>query len=755
MLLEPLILIPNRFFCQNSFNVIPGGIGGVLRHLRRLRLCHLHLKLPIRAQHLWQFRLRHLHLKLPIHAQHLWQILLHYLHPNLHLKRLLYQHQRDILHHELFQMLQHHSNGTVHIAYASSDKRVLYIRNDRNGDFGNWSAPEQIATVPKQMNELDITLDASGTPYVTYGQNIDDSLLAIAYRKGPGSWVRNLAGSASYFYRNAQITVLGEGDSATVHVVAELKPSSSSQIQIIYASGPRGGPFAVKNFSRPFVGSSNLAQQPTITIDRTTNTLFVNFFSGRDLDFSSFFTYSSDNGATWQPAIPDPFGSDVAVIEKSPLVGVPGGAYILFDTRRIQSGAFSASGFFSSLFTVKSGGFSDVLAARPYANTDYKNVEPDFAIGEISKVATWVFGFTAGIGYSGDPGGISATGAPTASLGVGSANTNDPNIPVSLTSVTGNPTQMQVSFDAEPTDATPKEAFQPTFTRRAPASSACARSVNVVLYDAKGNKSKTLTTNFSLDVAVQDTIAVRNPYMRENAVIYTTADVGQSPSNGDPNYTRKQAFYVEIGDGGECSGLKQLRIGSSAQTLGAPFTISGNFFANVLPIPGDVAVGPNNVFIETSDNVGNTQLISRTIFYDPTPPVFQTKGSVSATSLSSGPTILLNLQFSGNVLTDNMYPGRGFWGVWVANSRNVVANPLSDTSLQWTSVAAPGTTADFTLSKWNLLNGIPAASQTPGDYYVYVRFLDGAGNPTNDFISTKATISSVTKPTVYLPLIVK
>jgi hypothetical protein len=645
--------------------------------------------------------------------------------------------------------------GTVHIAYASNDRRVLYIRNERNGDLGNWSTPEQISTVPRQVNELDITLDAANTPYVAYGQDVDSGLLAIAYRKGPGSWARNLAGNSAYFYRNAQLTVLGEGNSATIHVLVELKPESSSQIQIAYARGTRDGPFEVKNLSGPFSGGSRLAQQPTITIDRSTNTLYAAYFSGKDLEFDLFFTYSTNNGESWQPAILDPFGSDVAVIEKSPMVGVPGGAHILFDTRQIKSGAFAASGFFASTFTNQTGRFSDPVAVRPYAGTDYKNVEPDLAINDIAKVATWVYGFTAGIGYSGDPGGVQApSSGPNATLGVGSTTTNNPTITVNLTDVSGNPTQMQVAFDSAPTDATPKEAYQPTFTRRAPDSVACARTVNVVLYDAEGKKSRTLTTNFTLDAAVQDATAVRNPYKRENAVIYT-ADAGNTPADGDPSYTRKQAFYVEVTNNGECTGLKQLRIGSSAQTLGSPFAISGNFFANVLPIPGDVKVGPNTIVLETSDNAGNTDQVSSTIYYDPTPPVLETKGSVSATVPSSGPNVLVSLQFSSNTVTDNMYGDRGFWGVWVANSRTSVANPITDTTLEWSAVAAPGDGADFTLPGWNVLNSIPVANQTPGDYYIYVRFLDGAGNPTGDFISTKVTLSAITKPSASLPLVIK
>lgn len=648
------------------------------------------------------------------------------------------------------------ASGTVHIVYASNDRRMLYIRNERNGDFGNWSAPEQVTTNFRQVNEADIALDAENVPYVTFGQDVEGSLLTVAYRKSAGNWTANRIGDEAYFYRNAQLVVSGQGDTATVHIFSELKQEDDSQIKVIYVSGPRNGPFGIKNFSEPFSGSRNLAQQPTIGIDRTNNTLFVAFFSGRDSEFDLYFTYSGDNGASWQPAILDPFGSEIAVIEKSPIVGILGGASILFNTRQLQSGAFVASGFFSSNFLTSSGTFSEPVAVRPFAGTDYKNVEPDLAIGDISKIATWVVGFTAGIGYSGDPGGFGPIAPPVGadlSLTNGTI-TNNPNITVNLTNVTGNPTQMQVSFDGAPTDATTKEPFQATFTRRATESSACVRSINLVLYNAEGKKSNTITSNFTLDSSVQSTAIVGNPYKRENAVIYT-ADTGQTATDGDPNYTRKQAFYIEISGASECTGLKQLRIGSSANTLGTPFSIAGNFFANVLPIPGDVQVGPNRIFTETSDSAGNTKLISSTIYYDPTPPVLKTKGTLTATLPSSGASVLISLDFRGNDVDDNMYGDRGFWGVWLANSRTEVANPAADTTLSWAAVAVPGNSADFRLSNWNVINYLPAASQTPGDYYIYARFLDGAGNPTSDVLSVKVTISAITRPTVSLPLVSK
>ena len=101
-----------------------------------------------------------------------------------------------------------------------------------------------------------------------------------------------------------------------------------------------------------------------------------------------------------------------------------------------------------------------------------------------------------------------------------------------------------------------------------------------------------------------------------------------------------------------------------------------------------------------------------------------------------------------------MYPN-GFWGVWIANSRTRITNPISDTSLVWSPVQRPNTAQNFSLANWSVLSGLPLASQTPGVYYVYVRFLDGAGNPTSSVLTGTVTLNTITKPTLRLPVVRK
>ena len=631
--------------------------------------------------------------------------------------------------------------GVVHVAYADTSRRVLYLRNAAGGDAGAWSAPEVVATVGKQVNELETTLDAAGTPYVQWGQDVASGVLAFAYR-GDAGWVARAFGELSYFYRNGAIAVSGTGAGATIHIISEVKRTTTSRLGIVYARGSRDGPMTLSDFSRAYVGSSNDSQEPTIGIDRTTGALFAGFFSGKDTSFDLLFTYSTTNGASWAPGTFDPLGSGLAVTEKSPIVGYPGGAYVLLSAKRFINGGFGQSGFFLTTFALSNAQFSAPVAVLPLAATDGKNVSPDLGVNQVAKAAVWVRGYTQAIVASGDAGGRPDDSLPNATLSVndGATVVTTPTLKIALANISGSPTQMQVSFDGDPSPAAPAEVFQPTFTRLLPASAACVRTVSVVLIDAAGGRSPVLRASFTFDNALQASVTARNPLLQFS---------GGQLAGGDPAYTRVQSFYAEINGAAECTGLRQLRVGSTPQSLTATFPLAGKFFSNTLALPSP-AVGPNPLALEVSDEVGNTLLTTTTLTYDPVAPVLATKGSVQIGVPATGPNILATLTFTGSAVTDNLYPGRGFWGVQLANSRTPVADPGA--SLAWVPVAAPGASANFTVTGWDLLTGIPPASQTPGEYIVYARFLDGAGNPTAGVLEARVTLDAVRKLVVYLPI---
>ncbi|MEJ5344471.1 MAG: exo-alpha-sialidase [Chloroflexus sp.] len=274
-----------------------------------------------------------------------------------------------------------------------------------------------------------------------------------------------------------------------------------------------------------------------------------------------------------------------------------------------------------------------------------------------------------------------------------------------------------------------------------------------------------------IDAGVLASATVSNPFSRLKTSPFTgitTADtIGEGgASDGHPDYTRVPAIYVELRSVGDCSGLQNFALAPNATALNSVSTlaISGNRFANILPYPDTVAEGPLPVVVRMRDTLGNSMHLTRTLIYDVTPPVLN-GGTLQVQPIPGSATVIVNLEFSSIAVTDNLYPGRGFWGVWLANSRVPIADPANDPSLVWFPVAAPGDANSFSVV-WSLASGLPEDQLTPGPYYVYARILDGAGNPSVSGSPTTTaqpaaavlpagviTLDQVTFPQVYVPLL--
>ncbi|HMQ31989.1 MAG TPA: exo-alpha-sialidase, partial [Chloroflexaceae bacterium] len=272
------------------------------------------------------------------------------------------------------------------------------------------------------------------------------------------------------------------------------------------------------------------------------------------------------------------------------------------------------------------------------------------------------------------------------------------------------------------------------------------------------------------DTGISGSAVAINPYSRYKAPVFdplassegltvtvgldelSLADIGTGGANdGDPAYTRVRGAYVEVRGANDCSGLRSVATGRTLTSFTRSVTITDNAFASVLGYPGVMSVGANQMIVRVADQAGNFADFQQTLTYDPDKPVLAASAPDSLTATSNpAATVLARLSVRGVSVSD-AYPGRGFWGVWVANSRTPVANPATDTTLRWSPIPAPGTSSEFAV-EWSLAAGLPASQVTAGTYYVYMRFLDGAGNATDGVISTTLEISQLTRPRLVLPV---
>ena len=354
-------------------------------------------------------------------------------------------------------------------------------------------------------------------------------------------------------------------------------------------------------------------------------------------------------------------------------------------------------------------------------------------------------------------------------------------VQVAFNNVLGTPTEVRWRWGAAPTDTAADSGGWQTFANpmsmSVPASLlSSATCAPVTLYtqvrNASGGTSSAQSDQIVFDTGVTGRMIAINPYNRYRAGTFSPLDATANPtvttglaaadladfgtegaSDGDPDYTRVPPVYVEVRGIRECSGLQGFSQGSNSTSLGQTMTVTNDLFTNLLPFPGTIALGSNQLLLRVTDKAGNVNDYQQTISYDPAKPILvsSTLDSLVATSPYSTATILAQLAVK-NVVVSDTYALRGFWGVWVANSRTEVTNPMTDTLLRWAPIEVPGTSADFNL-QWSLGAGLSASQVTTGTYFIYMRFLDGAGNATDNVISTTLAISQVTRPRTALPLI--
>lgn len=349
----------------------------------------------------------------------------------------------------------------------------------------------------------------------------------------------------------------------------------------------------------------------------------------------------------------------------------------------------------------------------------------------------------------------------------------DTTVAVSFLNIRGQPTQIRWRWNAAPTDAENDSNGWQTFTNPTdialPDRLFTAPCVPVRLFtqvrEADGDTGLVESDDIILDAGVQAALLASNPHSARKASTFTPAggtldtvtpaDVGTGgASDGHPGYTREPIYYLEVRGINDCSGVKDVAAGRTTTSIARAIPLQQETFANVLGYPGPMTPGENALLIRVSDNAGNVADYPQTLFYDPTKPELVESAQDSLqVSTSPNATIMASLRFSNVRVTDNAYPSPGFWGVWIANSRQPVDNPATDSGLVWIPVRAPGDSADFTLNNWSLASGLRADQVTPGAYYVYVRFLDGAGNPTDGYLAATVNLTSITYPKVYAPAI--
>lgn len=344
------------------------------------------------------------------------------------------------------------------------------------------------------------------------------------------------------------------------------------------------------------------------------------------------------------------------------------------------------------------------------------------------------------------------------------------------------PTQMQISLNEPPTATQPGRIpynANPTISIPAQYTQQCIQTVYVALFkdantafNAAAVKSDTIVYDAAGDVDAY--VSARNPNLGSRNPGYTPfqglmdAPGALRASNGDPAWTGTLQYYLSINDAADCSKLKQLVVGGT--TVSMP---TGSFSGVLgLPYPTSTAPGAKPFDVIVYDGLNSSKTFTQVLNFDPIDDPSNTQADESGrpvvnsvsiagdnASASARKSIIRTLTFSDTNVTDNLYrpnnPGTQFWGVWVANGPRNVANP-DPAALSWFPVPVDQPAAAFSV-KWNLFNAGPGPKlDQEGSYTVFVRFLDGAGNPSTRIVSTTLQLDAgYSLPTIVLPVVLK
>ncbi len=655
------------------------------------------------------------------------------------------------------------ADGTVHMAWINQQTRQLLYRNRPAG--GAFGPTRTITTSSGFPASINVGVDGNGVVYVAW--RLADQPHRVVRSTDDGvNWSSPfLLGSRAGI--NFPFVVTGPGSQAAV-----VYTSPEGDSLQIFAAIWNGSSF---NIERITPLSGNYAD-PTGAFD-TDGNLYVAYRGVEGDANSGVWLATRQSDGQWQRSrIAQPsIVNDMVNVQTDP----QGNLHLSWiATVSRQQQVFYA-------FRPRGGTFSDIVAApnpggsifnsRLAANIgdeSYGHVISEFFQGDggTTSVRYYLFGTQVGPIVKADP--VIEDNKEYSE--------RKTSVLVTFNDVQGDPTQLRwrwgAAHDDNNDDSGGWQPFSNPITIPVPERILDAATCSpVMLFTQVRNADgagEAQTDDIIFDTGISGSAVAINPYSRYRAPVFDPAasagltvtvglgeiglaDIGTEGANdGDPAYTRVRGAYVEVRGPNDCSGLKSVSTGRSLTTFTKSLTITDNAFAGVIGYPGSMTVGENPLIVRVADQAGNFADFEQRLIYDPNKPVLTSSSPDSLTATSNpSATVLVRLDVR-DVTVSDAYPGRGFWGVWVANSRTPVADPATNLDLRWSPIPAPGTGSEFSI-EWSLGSGLPASQLTPGTYYIYMRFLDGAGNATDGVISTTLEIDQVTKPTTMLPLVRK
>ena len=631
-------------------------------------------------------------------------------------------------------------DNSVHLIWVDAsqggDGYVFYSRLQSNGQ---WTSPVRISSVGRFAHYPHVAVDTQGRIWAIWSAENPPQNDNIFYRYSTdngATW--QPGGDGLLDNRNAKRPWIAADRNGGVHAVWWRNGG-------IYYARWTGSSWRVEG-----IPSGGFNADPSVTIDPSGN---VHVAWRRQRGFGEWDIYYATKpigGSSWNIARLYEGGN----VDKTVVIYAD-------ESGRLHLSWFDTLGGAEIWYTTKAPGGSWLSPPQNVSNDGIFNINADVvgrsdASGTRAHVVfeTW-FGGDADVRIQHVL--VGSVLPPVSAQPVienNAAVTNKTTLSVSFSNVNGNPTQIRWRWGAPPSDtANDSNGWQPFANPMAiPIPSGLGTNIcqQLTLYTQVRNatviESQPGQDSITFDNGVQVVVRAVNPYRHD---VIPPANPTPGASDGDPTYTRDPRFFLGIYDSGDCAGLKSFTVAN-----GAPTDIPVGGYQEFRDFPDNNNPGRHAFNIVVTDRLSNTVTFPVELVYDPDPPLLANGGALSGDDNTT--SVIRTLSFSNISVNDNLYDDgqppndNDFWGVWVANSRTAVTDT---TSLNWYPVEVPNPGPSFTI-RWSIFSGLPADQRTPGDYYIYVRFLDGAGNPSERVLQTQlALANNFELPKTYLPTV--
>ncbi len=668
---------------------------------------------------------------------------------------------------------------------------TTHVFSIASNDGGTTWGPNIDVTPNLTSFKPTVHIDATGTVHVVYAGFEDQSFLNIFYSyNAGGGWsapqkiASRKDGDSYNNFPTIESTYIN--NVVTLHMFFMGQDTGGGEVGKWVFSLRKVG---AAGWTAPVVRGTGGANFPKlVAIGSTVHATWQGVVSGSDVE--PYYSVSADNGVSW--TAPVSRGTNTSPQGNRPdLARATDNSLMLVWDEGFQNAENPPKGDIWSNYSPNSG--VSWTGAKPIYQAPSFSLESEVA-GSCENYHTVWHDASSGffrIFFSQTGPAISGSCVPTATptpsstptpttppvdftaTRTSASPTKDANVTVQLANYQGSPNQLRYSttpFGAG--DAVPDWGPVPgTNTFSLNVSSAINSSCTATIYiqmrnSTSGAFSLVKEITASIDTAVQSDVAIysiqQSPFRAENKVVSGQIN---APDGGDPYYTRDRTFAYIIGQ--EPAGCSQISK-HSVENLNPPaasYPYGGyavfmdpfdeNPDSNGGVLYNEQAVQPT---VMVTDTLGNVKTVHSNLFYDDDPPVL-TAGGTSAFPIGvASDSLAVTLVFTASVTDDgyqNAAPtNKKYWGIWIVATKTATA-PTPATFQQYGQVRKlpAGATS---LKNVLLVNGQTDMS-VYGIRYVHIRFLDGAGNYTEEVItSPQITLNQGFKGILtYLPLLRK